>query len=101
MAKGSSTRALMVAVWVILCMGALSPVVWAQAAAPTAPAVQHAGGEANLVLPDLGSVEFQGINGRTLLMGGLGVCVALLLKGHRCPRPSRTARGPPPRGCGS
>jgi K(+)-stimulated pyrophosphate-energized sodium pump len=35
----------------------------------------HAGGEANLVLPDLGQVEFQGINGRTLLMGGLVVCV--------------------------
>ena len=36
---------------------------------------RHAGGEANLVLPDLGQVEFQGINGRTLLMGGLGVCL--------------------------
>jgi len=43
------------------------------AAAPAAQ--QHAGGEANLVLPDLGSVDFQGINGRTLLMGGLVVCV--------------------------
>jgi K(+)-stimulated pyrophosphate-energized sodium pump len=44
--------------------------------AAAAPAAQHrAGGEANLVLPDLGSVEFQGINGRTLLMGGLVVCV--------------------------
>ncbi len=81
MAKGSSTRALMVAVWVILCMGALSPVLWAQAAAQTAPAVQHAGGEANLVLPDLGSVDFQGINGRTLLMGGLVVCVLGLMFG--------------------
>src|SRR5262249_38764150 len=27
-----------------------------------------------LVLPDLSSVEFRGINGRTLLMGGLLVC---------------------------
>jgi K(+)-stimulated pyrophosphate-energized sodium pump len=35
----------------------------------------HTGGEANLILPDLGSVSFQGINGRTLLMGGLLVCV--------------------------
>jgi K(+)-stimulated pyrophosphate-energized sodium pump len=41
---------------------------------PPAAAVQHAGGEANLVLPDLGSVEFQGINGRTLLLAGLVVC---------------------------
>jgi K(+)-stimulated pyrophosphate-energized sodium pump len=47
---------------------------------PDAPAVQQesarpAGGEANLILPDLGSVDFQGVNGRTLLMGGLGVCL--------------------------
>ena len=47
---------------------------------PDAATVQQnthppAGGEANLVLPDLGAVEFQGINGRTLLMGGLLVCV--------------------------
>ena len=44
------------------------------AAVAQAPAT-HAGGEANLVLPDLGQVTFQGINGRTLLMGGLGVCL--------------------------
>src|SRR5947207_433928 len=47
---------------------------------PDAATVQQnthppAGGEANLVLPDLGVVDFQGINGRTLLMGGLLVCV--------------------------
>jgi K(+)-stimulated pyrophosphate-energized sodium pump len=41
-------------------------------AAQAAP--RHAGGEANLVLPDLGSVDFQGINGRSLLLGGLVVC---------------------------
>jgi K(+)-stimulated pyrophosphate-energized sodium pump len=35
---------------------------------------RHAGGEANLVLPDLGSVTFLGINGHTLLMFGLIVC---------------------------
>jgi K(+)-stimulated pyrophosphate-energized sodium pump len=44
---------------------------------PTAAAqgepVRHAGGEANLVLPDLGQVDFQGINGRTLLLGGIVV----------------------------
>src|SRR6187200_338775 len=47
-------------------------------AAPDAPAVQtepRGGGEANLVLPDLSTETFQGINGRTLLMGGLVVCV--------------------------
>ena len=41
----------------------------------------HAGGEASLVLPDLGQAEFLGVNGRTLLMVGLGVCVAGLLFG--------------------
>ena len=51
----------------------------AQAQVP-APAT-HSGGEANLVLPDLGQVDFQGINGRTLLMGGLGVCVLGLVFG--------------------
>jgi K(+)-stimulated pyrophosphate-energized sodium pump len=50
------------------------------AAAAQAPAT-HTGGEANLVLPDLGQVEFQGINGRTLLMGGLGVCLLGLVFG--------------------
>ncbi len=43
--------------------------------AATQEAAVHASGEANLILPDLGQVEFQGINGRTLLMSGLGVCV--------------------------
>ncbi|HYE15604.1 MAG TPA: hypothetical protein VD968_14260 [Pyrinomonadaceae bacterium] len=33
----------------------------------------HGGGEANLVLPDLSSVEFFGTNGHTLLLVGLGV----------------------------
>jgi len=33
------------------------------------------GGEANLVLPDLSSVDFRGVNGRSLLMSGLIVCV--------------------------
>src|SRR5438067_11691100 len=35
----------------------------------------RAAGEANLVLPDLGQTDVGGYNGRTLLMGGLGVCV--------------------------
>jgi len=37
-------------------------------------AVVQEGGEANLILPDLSTVEFRGINGRTLLMSGLVVC---------------------------
>ena len=39
------------------------------------------GGEANLVVPDLGSVSFLGMPGSTLLMLGLIVCAAGLLFG--------------------
>ncbi len=39
------------------------------------------GGEANLILPDLSRVQFLGLNGRTLLMIGLGVCFLGLLFG--------------------
>jgi K(+)-stimulated pyrophosphate-energized sodium pump len=71
---------------VLLCGALLTPraldaaqVSQTQTQAPTAPV--HAGGEASLVLPDLSTVDFRGINGRTLLMGGLGVCVLGLLFG--------------------
>ncbi|HET9831534.1 MAG TPA: sodium-translocating pyrophosphatase [Vicinamibacterales bacterium] len=50
-----------------------------QAAAP-APA-SAGGGEANLKLPDLSTVEFRGVNGRTLLMGGLLVAALGLVFG--------------------
>jgi K(+)-stimulated pyrophosphate-energized sodium pump len=77
------------AVWAALLLFTLAaaPMVAAElprAAGDTAiqqDAPRHAGGEANLVLPDLGQVAFQGINGRTLLMGGLGVCVLGLVFG--------------------
>ncbi|MCA1613939.1 MAG: hypothetical protein LC800_07275, partial [Acidobacteria bacterium] len=35
---------------------------------------RHAGGEANLVLPDLASEEFLGVDGHTLLLVGIVVC---------------------------
>ena len=38
-------------------------------------------GEAELKLPDLGTVLFQGINGRTLLMAGIGVSLLGLVFG--------------------
>src|SRR5690349_16165380 len=38
-------------------------------------AQRHAGGEASLILPDLGQAEFAGVNARSLLMAGLLVCV--------------------------
>ena len=51
----------------------------AQQAQPAA--VHHGGGEASLVLPDLSQVSFGGINARTLLFVGLGVCLLGLLFG--------------------
>jgi K(+)-stimulated pyrophosphate-energized sodium pump len=59
----------------------------AVATAQAQPAVEQGaethrpGGEANLVLPDLSTVEFGGVNARTLLMGGIIVCGLGLLFG--------------------
>jgi K(+)-stimulated pyrophosphate-energized sodium pump len=77
--KLCSRQARSIALICVLMLGMLAPaavlaqVPAEQGAAQTAP--RHAGGEANLVLPDLSVVDFHGINSRTLLMGGLGVCV--------------------------
>ena len=63
---------------------ALPRVMQAQAGQPqaqTEAAPVHAGGEANLILPDLSVVDFHGVNGRTLLMSGLVICVLGLLFG--------------------
>jgi K(+)-stimulated pyrophosphate-energized sodium pump len=51
------------------------------AAQPETPLAHAPGGEANLVLPDLGTVDFLGMSGRSLLMGGLAVSVLGLLFG--------------------
>src|SRR6185369_15078259 len=51
-----------------------------QAAAQSASRGQG-GGEANLKLPDLSTVEFRGVNGRTLLMSGLVVAALGLVFG--------------------
>ncbi len=40
-----------------------------------------AGGEANLLIPDLNSVSFLGVRGGSLLLGGLAVCVLGMLFG--------------------
>jgi K(+)-stimulated pyrophosphate-energized sodium pump len=43
---------------------------------PTALAAEpHKGGEASLVLPDLGAVSFLGVPGDQLLLGGIVVCI--------------------------
>jgi K(+)-stimulated pyrophosphate-energized sodium pump len=79
------TRAAVLAGIMLCSLAATSGVALAAPQVPDAPAVQQearpTGGEANLVLPDLGSVDFQGVNGRTLLMGGLGVCLLGLVFG--------------------
>ncbi len=57
-------------------VSALAPVATAEAPA------HKPGGEANLVIPDLSTVQFMGgIQGRTLLMAGLGVCALGLIFG--------------------
>jgi K(+)-stimulated pyrophosphate-energized sodium pump len=59
---------------------------WAQAAAPApaapaAPAPHAGGGEASLRMPDVGQIALMGVNGRTLLLGGLLVCILGLVFG--------------------
>jgi K(+)-stimulated pyrophosphate-energized sodium pump len=71
--------------------GLLAVLLWTSTIAPLGaqapePAAQqtparHAGGEANLILPDLGSVDFQGYSGRTLLTVGLFVSLLGLVFG--------------------
>src|SRR5216117_2756925 len=61
-----------------LAMVVAAPTVLAQASSGPA---QHGGGEASLKVPDLGHVKFAGINGRTLLLWGLVVCVLGLVFG--------------------
>ena len=68
---------------VLLAALAIAVPVFAQTAAPASPAAPpHAGGgEASLRMPDVGAISLMGVNGRTLLLGGLGVCVLGLLFG--------------------
>ena len=79
-------RAGVVMAILVVMTAAMAPVAFAapQAPAPTTATQQEThggGGEANLVLPDLGAVSFQGVNSRTLLMTGLAVCVLGLVFG--------------------
>jgi K(+)-stimulated pyrophosphate-energized sodium pump len=71
-----------VLVVVLLAVAVALPLLAAVPALAQAPA-PHGGGEASLVMPDLGQGRFLGVNGRTLLLGGLGVCVLGLLFGLR------------------
>jgi K(+)-stimulated pyrophosphate-energized sodium pump len=65
----------------LICALAISAAV-AQVPEPVQTTASHeGGGEANLVLPNLGQVDFHGLNARTLLLAGLGICVLGLLFG--------------------
>ncbi|MBZ5556142.1 MAG: sodium-translocating pyrophosphatase [Acidobacteriia bacterium] len=69
---------------ILLCSSILvspRPLHAAMQGAQPAAAASEAGGEANLILPDLSVVEFHGINGRALLMSGLLICGLGLLFG--------------------
>jgi K(+)-stimulated pyrophosphate-energized sodium pump len=68
---------------VLLASLAIAAPAVAQTAAPASPAAPaHAGGgEASLRMPDVGAIELMGVNGRTLLVAGLGVCVLGFLFG--------------------
>ncbi len=60
----------------------LAAVFWPGALRAQQAGVEHrAGGEANLVVPDLSGAEFMGVEGTTLLLWGMGVCVLGLLFG--------------------
>jgi len=67
--------------WLMVLVLATVAAPHALVAAPQAPAAEPAGGEASLILPNLGAVEFLGMNGRTLLTSGLLVCLLGLLFG--------------------
>ena len=73
-------RSLLVATVVL---GALALPQLAHAADPAAPAAHHGGGEANLVLPNVGNVKFfnGAVDGHTLLLGGIGVALAGMIFG--------------------
>ncbi len=87
--KSCYTRVLLVALIGILAFGAIAiaqepqpssvPAVAADESLAGAPT--EARSEASLVLPDLGSVQFLGMGGDRLLIGGLVVCVLGLLFG--------------------
>src|SRR5215216_5675413 len=79
-------RAAALAIVVLITLAAPAA-VFAQLPEPAAPGAQpvqterRAGGEANLVLPDLGVVDVGGYSSRMLLLGGMGVSVLGILFG--------------------
>ncbi|HSB76499.1 MAG TPA: sodium/proton-translocating pyrophosphatase, partial [Terriglobales bacterium] len=64
-----------------LTLGAISGIVFFNAAAALAQPGPEAAGEANLKLPDLSSVNFMGVDGHRLLVYGIAFCVLGLVFG--------------------
>ncbi len=75
------TSAAVLTAMVVVSLVSAPMALAAQPEPAAAPTAERAGGEASLILPDLGQAEFMGVNGRTLLEVGLGVCVLGLLFG--------------------
>src|SRR5438128_3125216 len=71
--RATATRALLV----LIALAVFAIPAFAQSPAPA----HSGGGEANLRIPPLDQVQFLGVNGRTLLMLGLGVCALGLVFG--------------------
>jgi len=69
----TSVRRLVAPILLFLVL-ATAPAAAAQPAPTERAASPAVGGEANLVLPDLSTVDFRGVNARTLLSGGLVIC---------------------------
>jgi K(+)-stimulated pyrophosphate-energized sodium pump len=77
MAAGVIRKRLGACLMVAMAAGIGAAPVAAQVAEPPAQATpQHTGGEANLILPDLSTVSFQGIDGHSLLL--VGVLISFL-----------------------
>src|SRR5687768_12201068 len=80
-------RGAMIALAIVVMTALMTPAAaWAQPpepapAAAQPPEAERRGGEANLVLPDLGTVTVGGYDGRMLLMIGLGVSAIGILFG--------------------
>ena len=72
-------RALVIGSFVLAALTGNASLVMAQAHDATTP--HQPGGEANLKLPDLSQVKFLGLDGHTLLLFGLVICVLGLLFG--------------------
>ena len=69
-----SRRALITLFTVVAALLVVLVAIVPGSAQTPAPASTHGGGEASLIIPDLGGIAFAGVPGRTLLMLGLGVC---------------------------